>query len=309
MERLSALAAAVLVLAACDGTAPVDASTPNVDAGPELEMSELFGACQEDWQCPGEGALCRTAADGYPGGYCTLPCDDRTPCDARGAYHHCVQLEGEDQSYCERRCLNGIDCGREAYSCLGELPPSGGVCVAVCSTDEQCGDGFACDVYTAQCVEGEPPTAGALTGEACADDDGCRSAQCVPEVNEAGVPTGWVGGYCLGNCVVPSGYNTSDFFSGDALPQGTCPGDAVCWPANGMARGDLGTCYDQCMGAGDCRPGYRCLQDIQLQTRVVSYTNGICVPDDCASAGCPTGYSCVTVTGGDGEARNVCAPD
>src|SRR5690606_5864553 len=110
-------------------------------AGPPLMPSELFGPCQEDWQCPGEGAICRRATDGWPGGYCTVPCEDRTPCDFNGVYHHCVTRAGETQSYCERRCLNGIDCGRTAYTCAGELPPSGGLCIGVCASDDECGAG------------------------------------------------------------------------------------------------------------------------------------------------------------------------
>ena len=44
------------------------------DAGPALEMSETFGPCQEDWQCPGDGAVCRRGAAGWPEGFCTVPC-------------------------------------------------------------------------------------------------------------------------------------------------------------------------------------------------------------------------------------------
>lgn len=300
--------ATALVAWGCDGTNPsTDANVPRPDAGPMLTMSELFGPCVEDWQCPGAGAICRRAADGYPGGYCTLPCEDRTPCDYRGVYHHCATRTGETQAYCERRCLNGIDCGRSGYTCQGELPPSGGVCIAVCSDDAQCGAGATCDRYTGQCVTGAPST-GAMTGEACARPEDCRSGQCVAEVSADGVPTGWVGGYCVGNCILPPGFNSSEFFSGEALPQGTCPGDAVCLPAAGNARGDLGTCYDQCMGPGDCRPGYTCLQQIRLMSGSSSYTNGLCVPDDCARTPCPGGYVCVTVQSDNGP-RNVCAPE
>lgn len=300
------LGVALLTLAAagCDGNDQPDASTP-IDAGPG--PSELFGACEEDSQCPGEGAVCRPSSDGWPGGFCTVPCEDRTPCDARGVYHHCVVPEGETQGFCERRCLNGIDCGRDAYTCEGELPPSGGVCISVCSADEQCGAGTSCDLYTGRCVEGAPPTAGGITGEACAESDDCRSGACVAEASETGVPTGWVGGSCTGNCVLPSGFNSSSFYNGEALPAGTCPGAAVCLPVAQQARGDLGRCYAACVADSDCRPGYACLRDIALGGGgVSSYSNGACVPDNCEVAGCPAGYDCVTVTGSDGSPRSVC---
>jgi len=173
--------AVVLFLTAtvgCDNTTPM---AP--DAGGDafsLTPSSLFGACVDDSQCPGAGAICRRASEGYPGGYCTVPCDDRTPCDTGSVYHHCIQLTGETRSYCERRCLNGLDCGREAYTCAGELPPSGGVCISVCSDDAQCGDGTVCDVWTGECVVGPAPTAGAGTGEPCDSGADCRSGRCIP---------------------------------------------------------------------------------------------------------------------------------
>ena len=305
---ISALGAACLLLSACDGGTPELDAGPESDAGLPLEPSTLFGPCREDWQCPGEGAVCRPPSDGYPDGFCTVPCEDRTPCDVDGVYHHCATRQGEEQSFCERRCLNGIDCRREGYSCTGELPPSGGICVASCTDDAQCGFGLVCDPYTTQRTDA--PAEGSVTGEGCADAEGCRSGSCVPEVNEMGAPTGWVGGYCVGSCVLPSGFNNNDFFAGDALPAGSCEGEAVCIPAgDGQSRGDLGRCYASCAGDGDCREGYTCLQEFQLASGgTSSYSNGICVPGNCQMDGCPSGYSCVTVTGSDGNPRAVCAP-
>jgi hypothetical protein len=310
-HRFLALVSVPLLLVACDGTSPGDdGSVSHPDAGPQLMPSTLFGACSEDWQCPGEGAICRTAADGWPGGYCTVPCEDRTPCDYNGVYHHCATRQGETQAYCERRCLNGLDCGRTAYTCADSQAAAGGVCIAVCSSDADCGDGTHCNTYSGECVEGEVPTTGALTGEPCDSNADCRSGQCATEIDPNGVPTGWVQGYCIGNCIIPPGFNSNNFFSGDMLPQGTCPGDAVCLPGQGQANGDLGTCYDQCMSDADCRDGYGCLQDIQLASGgAASYPNGLCVPKACnpAADDCPSGYECVTVNDANG-ARQVCAP-
>lgn len=299
-------APALLALAACDG------GGGGSDAGSSdaaiVEPSELFGPCETDAECPGEGAVCRPATEGYPGGYCTVPCQDRTPCDVFGVYHHCVTREGEDQSYCEQRCLNGLDCGRDAYTCAGELPPSGGVCIGVCSSDEDCGGGTVCDPYTAVCSTMATET-GAITGEPCNAPEDCRSGQCVQEENASGQPTGWVQGYCVSNCILPVGYNNSTFFMGDAFPNGGCPGDAICLPADfsKTAQSDLGRCYDQCTADSDCRPGFGCLQDIQLAGGgTSSYSNGLCVPGDCRTGGCPDGYSCQTVTDTSGNASNVC---
>ncbi|MCC6874457.1 MAG: hypothetical protein IT378_09160 [Sandaracinaceae bacterium] len=302
--------AALLALGACDSGPPTpDSSVPMVDGG--LAPSSLFGPCVEDWQCPGEGAICRGAADGWLGGFCTVPCVDRTPCDQDGIYHHCVRREGEAQSYCERRCLNGLDCRRDNYTCEGEgdYQPSGGACFPVCSSDDQCGAGTICDPHTGLCTSDALPTTGGVSGDPCDAPSDCRSGACIPETNATGVPTGWIHGYCVGNCVLPRGYNSNTYFDGDALPAATCPGDAVCLPAGStQSRGDLGTCYDQCTSNGDCREGYGCLQQFGLQSGgTASFSNGLCVPANCQSSGCPTGYECVTVTGLNGQPRAVCA--
>ena len=140
--------------------------------------------------------------------------------------------------------------------------------------------------------------------------DDCRSGQCIGEENATtGVPTGWVGGYCVSNCILPPGYNNNDFFAGDALPNGGCPGDAVCIPADfsQTAQRDLGRCYAQCEADGDCREGYTCLKDINLASGgVSSYSNGLCLPGNCDMDGCPSGYRCQTVTDSSGRQRAVC---
>ena len=295
----------IVALGGCDGgDGDADASA---DGAAPLEMSALFGACEQDWQCPGEGAFCRTGIDGFPGGSCTIACEDRTPCDTRGVYHHCATREGETESFCERRCLNGLDCGRDGYTCAGSLPPSGGVCISVCSSDEECGTGAVCDRYTALCAAAVSTT-GATNGEPCADNDACRSGQCLAEQGSDGTPTGWIGGYCVSNCILPTGFNNNDFFAGPALPNGGCPA-GVCLPAvggNNSVR-DLGRCYVECVSDGDCRGGYTCLKDISLSSGgTSSYSNGLCVPANCEREGCPTGYTCQMVTDSGGRTRSVC---
>jgi len=306
----SALAGCALAggLVGCDDDGGSDGGVG--DAGPGVEPSALFGACQQDSQCPGEGAICRTAAEGFPGGYCTVPCMDRTPCDDGFVYNHCLRRGDVEQSYCELRCLNGIDCGRDGWTCLNQFEDDSGACIPVCGSDEQCGDGAQCNPFTGECTTEPVPDIGAVTGETCANDDACRSGACITEVDDAGQPSGWVGGYCISNCILPPGYNTNSFFEGDALPSGSCPGDTVCLPRTFRAasRGDLGACYDQCTGDGDCRQGYTCLQEFRVGMGSASYSNGVCVPGNCMEDGCPTGYGCVVLNEGTMDARAVCAP-
>jgi len=307
------LSLTLVALTACgDDDAPVtpDAGSPDLgvpDLGPP--RSYLFGPCVTDAQCPGVGAVCRRASTGYPGGTCTAPCVDRTQCDDGITYHHCLQQPDGESFLCEQRCLNGIDCGRGGYTCEGDFPPSGGRCIGLCTQDANCGEGAECNTLSARCVPtGTVPTSGGSYGEPCADNAGCRTGICSREESNTGAPTGNNGGYCLGYCQLPPGYNSSDLFAGDTLPSGTCTGDAVCFPAiNTQADGDLGACFDGCVQDSDCREddGYFCFRTFPLSSGDAhTFTNGICYPiTNCDTAGCPTGYAC-TVVG----TRSVCAP-
>ncbi len=285
-ERSFALAGlalgSMLSLTGCPtDTGATDAALPDA-AFPDAMIyaaSEMYGPCVIDEQCPGEGAICRSPLRGYPGGYCTVPCDDRTPCEGLGTQNnHCVQLNGEDRSYCEVNCVNGRDCRNagDGYSCLAEQLPTGGLCIPVCNTDAQCGAGAACDTHTGRCVAAGEQRAGALTGEPCASNDACASGACVPPAN------GFTGGYCVANCALPMGFNTNSFFDGTVLPSGGCPEDALCMPFNGsFAARDLGVCLDGCATDGECRDGYFCRKDYQLQMGgpTFSFENGVCWPN------------------------------
>jgi hypothetical protein len=263
-----------LLLSGCpsDPAPVVDAALPDARV---FAASELYGPCEIDAQCPGEGAVCRRPSDGFPGGYCTVPCDDRTPCGGFGTQNnHCVQLVGEDRAYCQLNCLNGIDCRDEAYTCLADQLPTGGLCIPVCSSDAQCGGGTVCDPFTARCVAPGSVSTGAVTGEPCASNAACASGACVPEAN------GFLGGYCIANCALPAGWNTNTFFDGPSLPNGGCAGDAVCFPNGSITPRDLGVCLDQCTSDGDCRDGYECRRQFQLRQGgpTFSYENGVCLP-------------------------------
>lgn len=267
--------AAGLLLSACgdDDTPPTtDAGLPPSDAGQPMdagpELSYLFGPCTANEQCPGEDGICRRGAEGYAQGQCTRPCSDRTPCDD-GVYHHCVV--GEDgQGFCAQRCLNGADCGRSSYTCVGELPPSGGVCQTRCQVGE-CGEGAECNPWSGACGPvGSAPTTGGVAGEPCADPSECRSGIC------AG---GWPGGYCVGSCRLPAGFNSSTFWAEDELPRGTCadPTD-VCLPEESTARGDLGNCFRGCTDDTECRSGYTCFRTFNLQSGPRTFSRGFCRP-------------------------------
>lgn len=311
LRSLTACSLVLVLFAACgdDDSPMTDAGPPDLgqpDLGPQ--PSVLFGPCVMDSQCPGEGAVCRRASTGYTGGSCTVPCVDRSQCDDGYTYHHCLRETGATQSYCEQNCLNGIDCGRNDYTCEGSYPPSGGRCIGLCTSDAECGEGAECNEISGRCVAaGTVPTTGSTYGESCARDADCLTGICLQETS-SGAPTGNNGGYCISYCVLPPGYNGNDLFAGDTLPTGSCTGDAVCFPAiAGQAEGDLGACYDGCTVDSDCRrdEGYFCFRTFGLQSGdSKTFMNGVCYPiTNCDAAGCPAGYGC-DVSG----SRAVCAP-
>jgi len=254
------------------GPVEIDAGGPG-DAGP-LEMSRLFGGCVADSQCPGAGAFCRTASEGFPRGSCTLPCADRGPCDDGVVFNFC-QTDPNDAArgmVCQQKCLNAQDCGREGYVCLGRTDAMDGICVGYCRSDEECGEGAECNVFSARCVaEGTAPTEGGHTGDPCANGDQCLSGTCLT--------TDWPGGYCIGHCVLPTGYNSNTFFSEDAYPTEQCPENNVCYPVDSLARDNAGVCLKVCDSDADCRPEYFCDKETDLSSgSTKTFTNGICFP-------------------------------
>lgn len=287
---LGSLACLTLLLGACSGNASdnntsavdaavvVDAGTDDAgaaDAEVSLEPSTLFGACVEDAQCPGVGAVCRSAeSTGTPGGVCTVPCEDRTPCDFNNVYHHCLARIGETQKYCERRCINGLDCGRSAFTCQLFGDQEEGVCYGLCVSDEECGAGLKCEPYSGRCVTPDTPNSAAINGEPCAALEDCRSNFCISEADN-----GWPGGSCISRCILPSGFNSTSFYGGETLPQAGCPEGNVCLSLLGSsARGDPGGCLKACDSAADCRPGYMCRKEFEGSGGVSTYTNGVCWP-------------------------------
>lgn len=305
--RTLALVGLALALACGDDDSTVDAGpgdTGAEDAGPPdtgpPPPSTFLGPCVVDEQCPGEGAFCRRSEEGFTLGQCSRTCEDRAQCDDGIVFNHCFDDEVRGGTSCFGRCLNAQDCGRENYVCLGG---TGGVCVGYCQNDEQCGPNADCNVHSARCVPvGSVPTDGATTGEACGSDDECLSGNCIPETN--GGPTGFNGGYCIGNCILPVGYNTNTFFFEDAYPTEQCPDAHVCYPNGSLARGNAGICLHVCVEDSDCREddGFFCSRTVQLSSGSKTFDNGVCLPIDCATRMCPAGLTCRRV----GE-DSVCA--
>lgn len=298
LRTLPFFVASAALLACSPGIEAPDAGADAADAG--HAASTLFGPCLEDYQCPGAGAFCRKAATGFPGGICTKRCEDRTPCDAFGSWNYCLREEGTELKVCAQKCLNGIDCGREGYTCSDPLVGGVGVCEPVCSGD-LCGAGAECNADSGRCVAPGSVPAGAGLGEGCDADEDCVSGSCTPETVGT-TPTGYVGGICTGPCILPAGWNNNTIFSGDVLRPGSCPAGNICVPSGSLARGDPGQCVPECRSDGDCRTGYECLQTVGLSDgSTKTFDNGWCTPLDCTRTDCPSGYLCKP-----GSGRYVC---
>ncbi len=330
------LVAVSLVAAGCDngpGAGATDAGssgdTPSGDGGTVIGdgacrttrqingRQPIYGACRSNLDCV-EGLSCSTEADqGMPGGQCNHACtrdDDCVLFPPGGAPvdGYCAPADRMGRRICMRICVNGLDCERDGYSCtilnartLNEVK----VCVPVC-TDATCSDCTTCNRDIALCRSTTAaPLPGRAIGESCLASNNpmvtpatrCRSERCLAESasDSMGRPTysGWNGGTCFSQCILPSMYNSSTFWPEPMLPRGNCPERSICVPNGSLAEGDLGICLLECRQDSECRrnQGYFCRKSFQLSaTRTARFENGYCVPINCRAAGmtCPTGFTC-----------------
>ena len=132
-----------------------------VEGGPAA--GKLGGACTSDPDCAasvGAGSFCATAANGYPGGYCSSVCNSSdSVCTAGGMNGQCVAFP--DEKDCLSKCTSPADC-RSGYYCYDLGGGSGGVCNPKCTQNTDCTGGTVCDKNSGLCV---PPGAGDTANE------------------------------------------------------------------------------------------------------------------------------------------------
>lgn len=195
-------------------------------------------------------------------------------------------------------------------------------------TDVTLGSDSGAPITDATPMRDSPSTAGRVLGESCvlsgrngsSPTNRCLTDICIPESNpdSMGHPTytGWNGGYCSANCSLPAGFNTMRYFDGSLLPQSNCSMGAICLPGRGAVgtdgvfpAGQPGDCFVECRTDTDCRrsEAYYCKRAFRTATSTVTFTNGVCVPVDCANTAmlCPTGYRCVRSMSG---TTGTCVP-
>lgn len=319
---------------------PTATDVPVVDAPPEdmgrpmRNPQPIYGPCDSDAECR-EGYSCQRAADtGYSGGQCNRECtrdDDCVRVSTTGAKPidgFCLAADTSGRRYCARVCANGIDCGRDGWSCTtlnsGALNQVN-VCVSIC-TPTSCIDGTVCEPESGRCRPASSPApTGRTVGQACvpAEQTGstaqnrCVSNLCSPEVTYDSMMTpfytGNIGGFCYGRCILPSGYNSSTFWPMPELPQAGCADGAVCIPNRSLAEGDIGLCFAGCRANSDCRQseGYVCRLSVSLGTRTVRFQRGWCEPGDCVNTAgftCPSGTVCRRGRTSSGATVGDCVP-
>lgn len=88
----------------------------------------IGGPCVADGDCGFSGGVCRTEADGFPGGYCTLACPTGSCPDQAGAnaFTGCADLTGLGDPLCAARCdytLFPTTGCRDGYGCYDRPHP------------------------------------------------------------------------------------------------------------------------------------------------------------------------------------------
>ena len=128
--------------------------------------------------------LTATAANGYPGGYCSTDCGAGDTCPANG---QCVDFGASGKS-CLSKCSKPTDC-RNAYYCYDLGGNFGGVCTPKCTANSQCSsaNNEICDKNSGQCVVNAAGST-SVTEYGCTQDSG-TAWSCRRKVVSAGCLT------------------------------------------------------------------------------------------------------------------------
>jgi len=210
------------------------------------EDATLGDACNASLECALGDQCFSEAATSWPGGVCASgPCNptDGSGCREGGA---CIPTTGGG-GVCVAGCTDDDAC-REGYACQD------GACQPACTDDAQCSGPRVCNPDIGRCTD-------CASDEDCSGDQVCADATgtCVApfdprdygrlcasddSVCEAGLcleeSDGYPGSYCV--------------FEGCSDLE-ACPGDGVCVPGIGDAPG---LCHRPCASDDGCRSGYTC---------------------------------------------------
>ncbi|MBI2378405.1 MAG: L,D-transpeptidase family protein [Deltaproteobacteria bacterium] len=215
-----------------DASAPVDAGRWPDTGGPDvLNPGWIGGPCGSDSDCSFTGGICRTEAEGYPGGSCVKDCDRICPDQAgpTNSVTYCIDHQGDSTGLgqCISRCdftLSPTGC-RNGYACVPERrmnqPDSiRYVCMpttgfpgrpepafdigAACSSATDCNRGTCASLPGGYCTQETCNLVGCPSGSACFN-----------------IASGEESYVCLKTCSVASECRTSESY--------TCDSDDTCW--------------------------------------------------------------------------------
>jgi hypothetical protein len=187
--------------------------------------------------------ICLPDFNGWPNNYCSEFCNLQAPDCSGDAI--CADMGISQNGVCLDGCLADADC-RPGYACVDK-----GLSSKVCmiGPETQCADFMdndfdgLFDCEDPDKCQGSPECASGpvATGGPCSKSNQCTSLQndplCLDEFN-----FGYPQGYCSQFC---------DLAAND------CGSGATCIDWFGFQSGH-GTCFDNCAGQSDCRPGYLC---------------------------------------------------
>ena len=225
----------------------------------------LGAVCGADADC-GTGLVCAKATDsvffgngGPPGGYCTVSCTPPGDVNCQAMGGTCVDLSANSTDppapYCLRPCTFGTDqtdkcLTRPDVGCVAaDQTTMQGVCLPICSQDDQCPAGRRCDPRTAMCVN--MPTAGDPLGNHCAADPDA-AATCAGTCIAIGGGNGMLAGsVCSQRCVTGLLQGCNWVGQGVSLA-GARHGVCAFSASMAMNGGDLGFCAELCDSVADC---------------------------------------------------------
>ncbi len=205
--------------------------------------------------------------------------------DAACASGRCLALDSAT-AYCTQTCQAASDCP-QTFVCAA-APAGGKVCQAlgaggVCSVNDDCPAGLECDGTAQHCYI---PVTRSACG-ACTSDLQCGT-----------------GGACHAESSGESFCATPCNADGSCAAGFACKssgGASRCLPTSGSCRGGRPLCAP-CAGDLECGgPGDLCVRNLQSQET-------FCAVHCTATAQCPTGFSCVDLSG-KGAGPQQCVPD
>ena len=191
-------------------------------------------------------------------------------------------MEYGQKALCEYCAPLDMEC-TAGLACVGYANfPDFDFCANTCVIDDDCTDGFWCnggicwfqeETFVQVCNEDDvwyQDACGHTVGPAleCSPDAGCADGECI------GAALGEIGAACVEveDCVLgdapacvpetegdwPGGYCTSYCLY---LDSGDCPVGSTCY---GLEGEEYNLCFDNCLTAADCRPGYECVVEFNV---------------------------------------------